>query len=668
MKKNRHSWINTNNIYKYLLLKSLLAFFLLLASQVFFYYYNTRIFHVDGLSEWMGIVWGNLTFGIATLGCMLMPYYALNLIPFKFRWNGHFHRTVEVIFFYIPVLAILIANICDAAYYQFTYRRLSGEIFNYLGIGGDMGTLWPKFVVDYWPATLFAVIMFTLLFWLGSKLHLIDRNKHNRHIWNDIVGTILGTAIIIFLWRGGFGKNLEWRDTTKYCQAKNCALVTNSGYNVMRTLNGGTLEEEHFMDMKEAQALFDPCFVRDSSYSHPVESWVGWDAGAGWRPYEYVFDSVSHTLKVNGHPTRKNVVIIVLESFSQEYMGCYNQGIMPTFTPFLDSLAQHAVIYQGRSNGKKSIESIPAIFASVPTLMTFPLTLSDYANDSMQALPYLLRQNGYHTVFFHGSYNGVMSFDKLCRQLGFSEYYGKDEYMADRYAKQSDFDGCWGIYDEFFLQYMVRKMSTFKEPFMTGVFTLSSHHPYTMQPEHKDDFVEGPHPLCRVVMYSDNALRKFFDAARQTEWYKNTLFVITADHPGQGLHRKYNDYNGWYRIPMMFYLPDFEEHYAIQNGSDWSTHRVSKRLMQQTDIMPTILDFLDIHCQAVCFGTSAFRQSNGWQIVYGNGYYQLETQDGMAILGQEKEEGNGNMELLKSVVQQYNYRLIHNQLTGSLIN
>jgi uncharacterized sulfatase len=361
---------------------------------------------------------------------------------------------------------------------------------------------------------------------------------------------------------------------------------------------------------------------------------------------------------------RKNVVMIVLESFSQEYMGCYNKGIMPSFTPFLDSLYEHSVVYQGRANGKKSIEGIPAVFSSIPTLMTFPLSMSDYRDDSINALPNILRNNGYHTAFFHGSYNGVMNFDRLCKRLGFEEYFGKNEYMADRHSRESDYDGCWGIYDEYYLQYMVRKLSTFEQPFMSGVFTLSSHHPYTMQPGHENDFVDGPHPLCKVVMYSDNALRKFFDAARKTDWYENTIFVITADHSGQGLSREYNDYDGWYRIPMLFYIPKHEEFFVPQFGEEWSAHKVYPRLMQQIDIMPTLLDYLGIQAQTVCFGTSAFRNpEKGWQIAYGNGYYQLETNDGkVAVIGQEKEEGDGNIQLLKAIVQQYNHRLINNQL------
>ena len=664
MSRKRRPWLRTNNIYIYLLYKSLLAFFVLLAAQVFFYLDNTRIFNVADFGEWMGILWGNIIFGIATIGCMLMAYYALNLIPFNFRWNKHYHRITEIGFYYLPIMAMLIADICDSAYYQYTYRRLSGEIFRYLGISGNMGALWPHFVVDYWHSTVFAIIITIILFWVGENMKLLPRNRYRNHRANDLVGLVLGAACVLFLIRGGFGKNIEWHDTTKYCQAKNCALVTNSGYNIVRTFNGGTLNEVEYMEPAKATALYNPVFAPDTNITNYTNSaFEGWAPKAGQWLQSNAPDSLGRrstemTLR------RKNVVVIVLESFSQEYMGCYNKGTMPSFTPFLDSLYQHSVVYQGRANGKKSIEGIPAVFSSVPTLMTFPLMMSDYAGDSLNALPNILSHNGYHTAFFHGSYNGVMNFDKLCQKLGFQEYYGQNEYMADRYAKKSDFDGCWGIFDEYYLQYMVRKLSTFQQPFMAGVFTLSSHHPYTMQPGHENDFNDGPHPICKVVMYSDNALRKFFDAARKTAWYENTIFVITADHSGQGLQREYNDYNGWYRIPMMFYIPLHEEFFVPQFGEGWSTHKVYPRLMQQIDIMPTLLDYLGIQAQTVCFGTSAFRNpKNGWQIAYGNGYYQLETSDGkVAVLGQEKEEGDGNIELLKSIVQQYNLRLINDEL------
>lgn len=647
--KRKRGWIYTSNIYGYLFSKALLALILLFAAQAFFYLANTRIFHVADFKEWIGVVWGNIIFGIATIGCILLPYFVANLLPFKFRWNKLYHRLTEILLFYVPVLFIIISDICDASYYQYTYRRLTGEIFQYLGISGNMGSLWPHFLVDYWHSTLFGFLLIFLTFWFGNKIRLIGRNKYRNHRINDLVGLVVGVAVVIFLLRGGFGKNIDWHDTTKYCQAKNSALVTNSGYNIVRTFRGGTLNEVNYMNDAQASQLFNPVYS-PVDFADTIPWTPAWAPNAG-----YFYNATPDSIKRQYY----NVVIIVLESFSQEYMGCYNHGAMQSFTPFLDSLAEHSLVYQGRANGKKSIEGIPAIFSSLPTLMPFPITMSDYANDSLHSLPGILRDNGYHTAFFHGSYNGVMSFDKLCSRMGFSEYYGQNEYMADRRSRKSDYDGVWGIFDEHFLQFMARRLNNFPQPFFAGVFTISSHHPYTMQPEREGQFPEGPHPLCQVVAYSDNALRLFFEAAKQTDWYEHTVFLVTADHSGQGLSREYNDYNGWYRIPMIIHLP----HSATDSSANNPPHHVYSRLMQQTDIMPTLLDYLGIRANTVCFGTSVFRNpDNGWQIAYGNSYYQLETPEGVAVLSQDKEEGNGNIQLLKAIVQQYNHRLINNQI------
>lgn len=656
--KKQNGWINTNNIWGFLLGKYALAVLLLLLSQIYFCCWNTRLFHVETAGEWLSIAWGNLVVGLATVGFALLPYFAAYLLPMKCRHNKHYKRIIEGLFYIIPMLFITIANCCDTAYFQFTYRRLTGEIFQYLGIGGNMQVLIPRFIVDYWYAGVGVAALVFLTFFFSSRVKLSDRRQFGNIRANNCVGLLLALACLGLL---SFGLTThKGLNTTRYCQGQNSALVTNSGYNILHTLlDGGKLPDEEYMAEAEARRLFDPAFAADT-LSGASEAWVGWAAGAGqWL-------AAADSTGLNRQLRHSNVVVIVLESFSQEFMGCYNPQAEVSYTPFLDSLSQHCVVYQGRSNGKKSIEGIPAIFGSLPTLMAYPLTLTDYDDDSLNALPAVLARNGYRTAFFHGSYNGVMQFDEMCRKLGFGEYYGKNEYMTDRLSKESDFDGCWGIFDEPYLQYMSRRLTTFKEPFFAGVFTLSSHHPYTMDPCHANDFQKGPHPINRVMMYTDNALRKFFDSARQTPWYYNTTFIITADHPGPGLTPAYNGYTGWYRIPMLVYRPLYEEKLAPAYGPEYSCHMVSDRIMQQTDIMPTLLDYLGIQAGSACFGTSVFRNpDNGWQIAFGNNYYQLETKDGVAVLKQGKEEvhGNGNIQLLKAVVQQYNARLIKNQLT-----
>ena len=136
---------------------------------------------------------------------------------------------------------------------------------------------------------------------------------------------------------------------------------------------------------------------------------------------------------------------------------------------------------------------------------------------------------------------------------------------------------------------------------------------------------------------------------------------------------------------MMFYSPLREEVLAPELGPLYGMHKRENRIMQQADIMPTLLDYLGINgVNTVCFGTSVFRNpDDGWQIAYGNGYYQLETNHGVAVISQYEVENTqlstrsrrqpveptakndkqkAKSQLLQAIIQQYNHRLINNQL------
>ena len=556
------------------------------------------------------------------------------LLPVKARWQKWYRVLAETLYI-LPMAIIFTARGANAAYYQYTYRLLSDEIFSYLGISGQGGSLLPHFAVDYWYAWIIPLALFGLFLFAASRLRLAPRNPYAKHAANDWAALGVGVLVLWFMVRGGLGAFIKPADATRYCDPKNSVLVNNDGYNILRTLFTPDIEQTHFMSDEEARELFDPEFV--------------------YQPAQKA-DSLIH---------KPNICLIIVESLGQEFMGCYNKNEeADTRTPFLDSLAQYCTLYQGRSNGKKSVEGITAVTTSIPNLMNIPFTNSPYADDSISGIADYLKRHGYFCAFFHGTYNGVMNFDRTCARTGFDEYLGKNEYEAEGMGKESDYDGVWGIFDEPFLQYTVRRINTYKEPFLAEIFTVSSHHPFTIPEEHKDDFQQGKHPMLAVVEYMDYSLRRFFDEARKQPWFDNTLFIITGDHSGHGLSREYNDYDGWYRIPMMVYNPQHPE------GS------VSQRIVQQIDILPTLIDALgfDSEERMVCFGNSVLRNPDrGWQVYYGNDFYCLvannpenpEIHD-ITILSSDGKTAFGNdsdLRLLKAVVQQYNNRILENRLT-----
>lgn len=104
-----------------------------------------------------------------------------------------------------------------------------------------------------------------------------------------------------------------------------------------------------------------------------------------------------------------------------------------------------------------------------------------------------------------------------------------DAIRIDQYPEKSDFDGIWGVWDEPFFRFFAGKLSSFKQPFLASIFSVSSHHPFKVPEKYTGKFKKGPAPIVEVVGYTDFALRELFDEISSSSWFKNTLFIITAD-------------------------------------------------------------------------------------------------------------------------------------------
>ena len=162
---------------------------------------------------------------------------------------------------------------------------------------------------------------------------------------------------------------------------------------------------------------------------------------------------------------------------------------------------------------------MPSVLVSIPSIAE-PFILTACFNNNMQSLPYLLDREGYHSSFFHGAPNGSMGYLAFSNLIGIDQYFGMNEYGNKR-----DFDGYWAIWDEEFFQYFAGKLGEISQPFISTIFSASSHHPFILPERYKGIFPEGPHPINRCIGYTDMALRRFFNTASKQPWFRNTLFV-----------------------------------------------------------------------------------------------------------------------------------------------
>ncbi|MGB0918673.1 MAG: LTA synthase family protein, partial [Flavobacteriales bacterium] len=122
-----------------------------------------------------------------------------------------------------------------------------------------------------------------------------------------------------------------------------------------------------------------------------------------------------------------------------------------------------------------------------------------------------------------------------------------------------------------------------------------SHHPYTIPEAYKNKFPKGTLPIHESVGYTDQSLREFFKKASKTDWYKNTLFVITADHTSLSENQEFQTKLGSLKIPIILFHPAGTLQPSVQN-----------QIVQQIDIMPTVLDLLDYNEPFFSFGVNAF--------------------------------------------------------------
>jgi phosphoglycerol transferase MdoB-like AlkP superfamily enzyme len=308
--------------------------------------------------------------------------------------------------------------------------------------------------------------------------------------------------------------------------------------------------------------------------------------------------------------SQPNIMLIVLESYSQSYMGCY--GAETSATPFLDSLSSHSVVFDHMTaNGTRSVDGIPAIIAGLPSLSDRSFITSTYQTNKIEGLGTHLGEIGYNNAFFHGGNNGTFNFDKFSRLAGFEDYYGRDEYNNNL-----DFDGNWGIWDEPFFQYACKEISSGAQPFCHVLYSLSSHHPFKLPEKFNNEWNDLPNELFRSIRYTDFSLSQFFKKAEKEAWFENTVFFITSDHCGPRNSMKESRTHDKYDIPLLVYSP--------QNAKG---ERISHRV-QQVDILPTVLSLAGFEGSLCQFGKSLFDDSEPGYVCHRlDGFYQIRSDD-----------------------------------------
>ena len=562
---------------------------------------------------------------------------------------------------YVVINAVALAvNLADCVYFRFTMRRTTTTVFNEFQNENNLAGVIGTELVNHW----YLVLLFIILVYAMWKLYRSPGKAVPVGKWwvwypSQVLLLAACAPFVVAGIRGGFAtavRPITISNANQYVDRPiEAALVLNTPFSIYRTIGKDVfVVPNYFSDEKTLASIYTPIHTPNDSL-----------AGANSSLY-----TLHSSLK-------KNVVVLIVESFGREYIGALNEtlenGQYKGYTPHVDSLVSHSTTFRySFCNGRKSIDGMPSILSSIPMFVE-PFFLTPASMNQVSGIASLLAGEGYETAFFHGAQRGSMGFMAFARSTGFQQYYGREDYNDDpRFGGDDDFHGMWAIWDEPFLQYYATKMSEMKEPFMTAVFTASSHHPYHVPEQYKDVYPEEGIEIHKCIRYTDMAIGKFFEKASHEPWFKNTIFVLTSDHTNLSDHPFYQTDIGGFCSPIIIYDPS------------QPVGEMQDKIAQQIDILPTVMGMLHYQKPYFGFGIDLLNTpaEDTWAVNYLNGIYQYvkhghvlqfdgQQTKGMYALDDSLMQHNlvgkvpqqPQMELeLKAIIQQYMERMTQDRL------
>ena len=616
--------------------------------------------NADYLSYTADVFRGGLVFDTSAILYTNALYVLLMLFPLHLKERPAYHQFCKWLFVIVNGLALAV-NLADSVYFRYTMRRTTTTVFDEFSNEGNLGSIVGTELLCHWYLVLLFVAVVGFLWLAYAKPQLVCRKM--LHWWRyDVVALLsllLFAPLCVAGMRGGFTtavRPITMSNANQYAaKPMDAALVLNTPFSLIRSIGKNVFVVPRYYDSQaDMEAVYTPVHVPG--------------------------DTVSMD--------KRNVVVLIVESFGREYIGALNttleNGLYKGYTPCIDSLIAKSVTFtRSYCNGRKSIDGMPSILSSIPMFVE-PFILTPASMNDFTGLAGLLGREGYETAFFHGAQNGSMGFQAFAQKTGFQHYFGRTEYEAEHGT--DDFDGTWAIWDEPFLQYYATKMSELKEPFMTAVFTASSHHPFVIPEQYKAVYPEEGISIHKCIRYTDMALGRFFRTASRQPWFRNTIFVLTSDHTNMSDHDCYQTDLGGFCSPIIIYDPRRP------------VGEVQDKVAQQIDILPTLMGMLHYPKPYLGFGIDVLNTpaDSTWAVNYLNGTYQYVKQghvlqfDGQQtravyaltdslmqhnLLEKTEAEANHTSQLsvldsqfermeqeLKAIIQQYMERITQNRL------
>jgi len=510
---------------------------------------------VGGPGDWARVFGYGLAFDFVAALYLLTPAVLwLALMPQRLARTA-VHRTLNWLAFSATVCGFLVLAVSEWLFWD----EFGGR-FNFIAVDYLLYT--HEVAANVWQSYPIGKLLLALAALAGVVGFLLRRS-----LWHAAAAPLAWRSALVFLlaWGLAVGATLRWVGSDmKNFSARDAAndLAGNGLYEFFAANYRNELSyERHYAVLPPGEAL------------GLVRAALGVSAGEG----------VERHVVPPGPERRLNVVLVSVESLGAEFLGAYDdrRGL----TPNLDRLARESLWFSAvYATGNRTVRGLEALSLALPPTPGQSIVRRP-GNEMLFSLGSVFEDKGYAVLFAYGGYG---YFDNMNAFFEANNYRVVDR--RDIPAARIEFENVWGVADEHLFGQVLDEIDrehAAGRPVFAHVMTTSNHRPYTYPPGRID--IPSGTGRDGAVKYSDYAIGRFLEAARQRPWFDDTLFVITADHGASA--------RGTMRIPVDKYLiPLF-----IYSPKHVAARRV-ERLMSQIDIAPTLLGLLDFDYYSKFFG------------------------------------------------------------------
>lgn len=532
-----------------------------------------------------------------TIGCLFLALYTVYLLVLPKRWVSslfdkcftYFYLTLIFIIIYFSLLAEI--PFWDEFGVRFNFIAVDYLIYTYEVIE-NINQSYPLPVIG---AVLVGLIILTFVSFkrLGIfQKTFSDKSSFSRRILYAV--PVLAIAV-------GFGLFMK----NKLADFSNNSVVNelgkNGAFSFVAAFRSNELDYETFypkLPEKEAYSIVKRNLLQENQKYTTSK-----------------YDDISR-LTIGNQEQRPNIILIAIESFSADFLTEF--GSKDHITPNYDQLSKESVFFTNLyATGTRTVRGMEALTLSVPPTPGNSIVRRP-DNENLFSVSSIVQAKNYHPYFIYGgdgyfdnmnTFFGGQGFDIVDRDRGNPL---PDNIKTQRFAitdKEVSFENAWGICDEDLYRQSIKyadKSSKENKPFFQFVMTTSNHKPYTF-PAGKIDLPQGDRNSA--VKYTDYALGKFIEAAKTKPWFKNTVFVIVADHCASSAGKwEINIHN--HHIPAIIYnLPHQPE-------------RID-RLTSQIDLMPTLFGYLGWNYTTSLYGKDINQTKKGDERAFLGNYRTL---------------------------------------------